>query len=81
VALFFKELHRFERNYEGAGLALLRALRVRYLAVSFPAVSLHGGRDLTDHYRSYFCELIADEPWRIVGELEYESELVFCVEK
>jgi 16S rRNA (guanine(1405)-N(7))-methyltransferase len=81
VALFFKELHRYERNYEGAGLALLRALPVRYLCVSFPAVSLHGGRDLSDHYRRYFQDLIAGEPWRIVGELVYETEIVFCVEK
>jgi 16S rRNA (guanine(1405)-N(7))-methyltransferase len=80
VALFFKELHRFERNYDGGGLALLRGLQAQYLCVSFPAVSLHGRRDLTDHYRTYFRHLIANEPWRIIGELEYESELVFCVE-
>jgi 16S rRNA (guanine(1405)-N(7))-methyltransferase len=62
------------------GLTLLKALRARYLVVSFPTVSLHGGRSLTDHYREYFQNLIADTGWRTT-ELLFETELVFCVEK
>ena len=80
VAFFLKELHRFEQNYNRRGLDLLEALRVRYLVVSFPTVSLHGGRSLTDHYRHFFQQLIAGKKWPVT-EIEFESELVFCVDK
>ncbi|HUV89718.1 MAG TPA: hypothetical protein VMY80_08700 [Anaerolineae bacterium] len=80
VALFLKELPRFEQNYGRLGLALLEALRVRYLVVSFPTVSFHGGRSLADHYRRFFAGLIAGTGWPVV-ELEFESELVFCADK
>ncbi len=80
VAFFLKELHRFEQNYEKRGLALLDALRARYLVVSFPTVSLHSGRSLTEHYRQSFPKLIAGRGWEI-EEIEFETELVFCVDK
>jgi 16S rRNA (guanine(1405)-N(7))-methyltransferase len=85
VAFFLKELHRFEQHYSTAddptpGLSLLKALRAPHLVISFPTVSLHSGRSLTDHYREYFQALIADTGWRIT-ELLFETELVFCVEK
>jgi 16S rRNA (guanine(1405)-N(7))-methyltransferase len=80
VALFLKELPRFERNYGKRGLALLEALKVKWLVVSFPAISLHGGRSLVEMYRRYFGEMIAGKGWR-VRELLFESEMVFCVEK
>lgn len=80
VAFFLKELHRFEQNYAKRGLALLDALRARYLVVSFPTVSLHSGRSLTDRYRQFLPELIAGRGWSI-EEIEFETELVFCVDK
>lgn len=80
MALFLKELPRFERNYGKRGLALLEALRVKKLVVSFPTVSLHGGRSLIEMYRRYFGDLVAGKGWR-VAELLFDSEMVFCVEK
>jgi 16S rRNA (guanine(1405)-N(7))-methyltransferase len=80
VALFLKELPRFERNYGGRGLALLEALRVRWLVVSFPTKSLHGGRSLVVRYRRFFSELIAGKGWPAT-ELTFENELVYCVDK
>ena len=80
VAFFLKELPRFEQNYGGLGLALLAALRVRHLVVSFPTVSFHGGRSLTNHYRRFFYNFIAGQEWPVV-EIEFESELVFCAKK
>ncbi|RMG91305.1 MAG: hypothetical protein D6706_18365 [Chloroflexi bacterium] len=80
VALFLKEMPRFERNYHGRGRPLLEALRVRWLVISFPTVSTHGGRNLTNRYRQFMHELIADKPWPVT-ELLFEGELVFCVEK
>ncbi len=80
VAFFLKELHRFEQNYAKRGLALLDALRARYLVVSFPTVSLHSGRSLTERYRQFFPELITGRGWAI-EEIEFETELVFCVDK
>jgi 16S rRNA (guanine(1405)-N(7))-methyltransferase len=80
LALFLKELPRFEHSY-GNGLALLDALRARRLVVSFPTVSAQGGRSLARRYRDYFYTLIAGRPWSILADIEFESELVFCLDK
>jgi 16S rRNA (guanine(1405)-N(7))-methyltransferase len=80
VAFFLKEIHRFEQNYDKRGLALLEALRVHHLVVSFPTVSFHGGRSLTEHYRRSFYELIGSKKWPVL-EFEFHTELVFCIDK
>jgi 16S rRNA (guanine(1405)-N(7))-methyltransferase len=80
VALFLKEMPRFERNYAGGGRALLQALDARWLVVSFPTISTHGGRNLTNRYRDFFFELIDGTGWPVT-ELLFDSELVFCAEK
>lgn len=80
VALFLKEMPRFERNYKGLGRPLLEALRARHVVISFPTISTHGGRDLTRRYRQFFYELIEGKPWSAT-ELLFEGELVFCVDK
>lgn len=80
VALFLKEMPRFERNYPGRGRALLEALDVRWLVVSFPTISTHGGRNLTNRYRDFFHQLIAGTNWPVT-ELLFDTELVFCAEK
>lgn len=80
LALFLKEMPRFERNYHGLGRPLLQALRVRWLVVSFPTVSTHGGRNLTDRYRDFMHELVAGQAWPVT-ELLFEGELVFCIDK
>lgn len=80
VALFLKEMPRFERNYAGGGRALLQALDVHWLVVSFPTISTHGGRNLTNRYRDFFFELIEGTGWPVT-ELLFDTELVFCAEK
>jgi 16S rRNA (guanine(1405)-N(7))-methyltransferase len=80
VALFLKEMPRFERNYPGKGRPFLQALRAQFLVVSFPTISTHGGRNLTNRYREFLQELIADQSWEVV-ELLYEGELVFVAKK
>ena len=80
VALFLKEMPRFERNYHGRGRPLLAALRVNWLVLSFPTVSTHGGRNLTNRYRDFMAQIIAGYNWPVT-ELLFDSELVFCVEK
>ena len=80
VALFLKEMPRFERNYHGRGRPLLEALNVRWLVVSFPTVSTHGGRNLTNRYREFMAQLIAGHDWPVT-ELLFAGELVFCIEK
>ncbi len=80
VALFLKEMPRFERNYHGLGQPLLEALRVRHIVLSFPEVSTHGGRNLVNRYRDFCHQLIANHDWPIT-ELLFEGELVFCIEK
>ena len=80
VALFLKEMPRFERNYHGRGRPLLEAVPARYLVISFPTVSTHGGRNLTDRYRHFLYQLIDGHNWPVT-ELLFESELVFCIHK
>lgn len=80
VALFLKELPRFERNYPGRGRALLEALDAHWLVVSFPTISTHGGRNLTKRYREFYHQLIHGSGWTVT-ELLFDSELVFCTEK
>ena len=80
VALFLKEMPRFERNYPGSGRDLLKDLPVRYLVVSFPTVSTHGGRSLINRYRQFFAELVAEQTWP-VEELMFEGEMVFIADK
>lgn len=80
VALFLKEMPRFERNYHNLGRPLLEALNVRHIVLSFPTVSTHGGRNLTNRYREYLYQLIDGHDWPVT-ELLFESELVFCLAK
>lgn len=80
VALFLKEMPRFERNYKGAGRPLLASMRARHLVISFPSVSTHGGRNLVRRYREFFQQLIEGKGWS-TSELLFEGELVFCVER
>jgi 16S rRNA (guanine(1405)-N(7))-methyltransferase len=80
VALFLKEMPRFERNYGGRGRPLLEALHAKFLVISYPTISTHGGRNLTNRYREFMYQLIQGHDWPVT-ELLFEGELVFIVEK
>jgi 16S rRNA (guanine(1405)-N(7))-methyltransferase len=80
AALFLKEMPRFERNYHGRGRPLLEALNVHWLVLSFPTISTHGGRNLTNRYREFMHQLIEGHDWPVT-ELLFEGELVFCIKK
>ena len=80
VALFLKEMPRFERNYPGRGRALLDSIDTRWLVVSFPTISTHGGRNLTNRYREFFHQIIDGSGWPVT-ELLFDTELVFCADK
>lgn len=80
LALFLKEMPRFSRHYGDLGRPFLEALPVRWLVVSFPSVSTHGGRTLVGRYREFMSQLIAGHDWPLT-EILFEGELVFCIEK
>ena len=80
VALFLKEMPRFERNYHGKGRPLLEALNVNYIVLSYPSISTHGGRNLTNRYREFMVQLIEGHDWPVT-ELLFEGELVYVVNK
>ncbi|VAW30952.1 hypothetical protein MNBD_CHLOROFLEXI01-4404 [hydrothermal vent metagenome] len=80
VALFLKEMPRFMRNYGAVGRPLLQALNVRWLVVSYPSISTHGGRNLTSRYRDFMQQIIDGLDWPMT-ELLFEGELVFVIEK
>ena len=79
LALFLKEMPRFARNYGDLGRPLLEALNVRWIVLSFPEISTHGGRNLTDRYREFMFQLIDGLPWQAT-EILFEVELIFCIE-
>jgi 16S rRNA (guanine(1405)-N(7))-methyltransferase len=80
VALFLKEMPRFTRNYGDLGRPLLQSLNVRWLVLSYPSISTHGGRNLTSRYRDFMYQLIDDLNWPLT-ELLFDGELVFIIEK
>ncbi|MDX1412689.1 MAG: hypothetical protein R3293_00775 [Candidatus Promineifilaceae bacterium] len=80
VALFLKELPRFERNYPGTSRDLLKALRANFLVVSFPTISTHSGRNLTKRYREFFEKVIDGLNWP-TSEWLFAGEMVFIAEK
>jgi 16S rRNA (guanine(1405)-N(7))-methyltransferase len=80
VALLLKELHRLQRNYSGmAWVEWLAAIPARYLVVSLPAFSAHGGRGLVERYRDMMGRLIEGRGWA-AHELLFEHEVVFCLD-
>ena len=80
VALFLKEMPRFTRNYGDLGRPLLQSLNVRWLVLSYPSISTHGGRNLTSRYRDFMHQLIDGLNWPLT-ELLFEGELVFIIQK
>ncbi|HRQ37776.1 MAG TPA: hypothetical protein PLD25_07660 [Chloroflexota bacterium] len=80
VALFLKEMPRFERNYGGRGRPLLESLHAKFLVISYPTISTHGGRNLTNRYREFMFQLIQGHDWPVT-ELLFDGELVFVIEK
>ncbi|WP_420629695.1 hypothetical protein [Candidatus Leptofilum sp.] len=80
IALFLKEMPRFTRNYGDLGRPLLQALNVRWLVISYPSISTHGGRNLTNRYRDFMHKLIDGLNWSLTERL-FEGELVFIIDK
>jgi 16S rRNA (guanine(1405)-N(7))-methyltransferase len=80
IAFIFKEVHRFEQRQRGCTLPLLDALQVRHLIISLPTTSASGKWDVSDRYRDLVYGMIGDRPWQ-TKEIEFSSELVFCVDK
>lgn len=80
VAFLFKEVHRLEARQRGASLRLLEALPTRWIAVSLPTQNSTGHHDLRERHRQLLAAIIAGKPWTTT-ELEFESELVFCLDK
>ena len=80
VAFLFKEAHRFEEREAGCNRPLWRALKVKYLFVSLPPLSMSGRHDLTVKNRKLVTGITAPENWR-VNELVFPNEQVFAIEK
>jgi 16S rRNA (guanine(1405)-N(7))-methyltransferase len=79
VALALKMLPCLERQETGAGARLLRAVRARLIAVSFPVRSL-GGREkgMREQYSRLFDEMARAERWD-VETVPLAQELLFLV--
>ena len=80
IALFLKEFHRFEKFYKGRTLNLIKSLNVSWIVISFPTISLHGGRSLSEQYRQYLYRILQNETWYI-KEITFNTEIVFCINK
>ncbi|WP_376794289.1 16S rRNA methyltransferase [Thermogemmatispora sp.] len=81
LAFVLKVLPCLEHIEPEAGLRLLRAIRARYLLVSFPGQSLGGGkRGMAAHHEARFRTLVADCGWRL-ERFSFPGELVFRIQK
>jgi 16S rRNA (guanine(1405)-N(7))-methyltransferase len=80
VAFFFKEAHRFEKREPGCNRAFFKALKVRFLVVSLPTMSLHGNHDLLETHRKLVYRAIDRLDWPVT-EILFNNEIVFCIEK
>jgi 16S rRNA (guanine(1405)-N(7))-methyltransferase len=81
VALLMKSSACLERQQSGATLALLDALKVRHVVVTFPVHSLgRRERGMPEHYGQAFRDMVSGRPWPVV-RLQFETELVFLVDK
>ncbi len=80
VALLLKEIHRMEKRRHGIVLPLLDALDVRWIVLSSPTRSRTGRHTVIDAYRQQVHALVADRPWP-VAEIEFDNELVYCLDK
>lgn len=81
LALVLKMVPCLEQQRDGAGADLLRSLRARTIAVSFPIRSL-GGRDkgMRASYARAFEETIARERWT-AEEIDVPGELLYVIAK
>jgi 16S rRNA (guanine(1405)-N(7))-methyltransferase len=80
VALLLKEIHRMEKRRRGIVLPLLDALDVRWIVLSSPTHSRTGRHSTIDAYRQQVHGILADRPWPVT-EIEFENELVYCIQK
>jgi len=80
MAFFFKEAHRFEQRQHGCNRAFWQALRVKWLVVTLPAVSLGQRHNMTDRQRRLVYGIVEEFGWPVV-ELEVGGELIFCIER
>jgi 16S rRNA (guanine(1405)-N(7))-methyltransferase len=80
AALILKEVHRFEQRRRGVSRALIDAVRARWVLVSLPTRGMNGRQDLRRSYRNLFYKVMAGSGWPVI-EVEFENEMVFCVEK
>lgn len=80
VGIFFKEAHRFEQRQRGVCAGFFRSVPVRWLLVSLPTASLTGRHDLRPRHRDLVYNALQGTAWPVM-EVEFESELVFCIHK
>lgn len=81
VALLLKTVPPLDQQDPRAAERLLRAVRARWLVVSFPTRSLSGhGKGMERSYRARFATLRAECGWQgEVEELVFANELVYVV--
>lgn len=81
LVLLLKVLPCLEQLRKGAGAELLKRLRARYVAVSYPALSL-GGREkgMEEFYEQRFSEMLAETGWD-ARRFQFPHETLYIVRK
>ncbi len=81
VVFLFKMYHCLEHRQKGAGLEVLKNIRARWLAVSFPTQNLVGRRsDIFGNYKNALEEYTRDRA-RDSHILEFDTELVLIIDQ
>ena len=82
VAFLFKETHRMEKREKNCDVRLWETLKVEWLIVTLPAVSLRQSNDLREKHIAMVNQLLnkTSSTWERYDR-EVNNELIFCLRK
>lgn len=81
LVLLLKTLPCLEQLRKGSGLELLRRIRARLIAVSYPALSLGGRRKgMEEFYHGQFSRMLDEVGWK-AKRIQFPGETLYIVRK
>lgn len=80
ICLIFKTLDGLERVHRDISEHLLKSIDTKYFAITFPTLSIGGVREIKEHRRLWFENLLARLGWRY-EKFTLGSELLYIIEK
>lgn len=80
IAFILKEVHRFEQRKKGVSLDIITNLRVNYVVISFPIMSISGQFNLLGSYENLLEKILRFKSWHF-EKLVFKTEVFFIIKK